>query len=262
MQQHLDALPRADRQRFDERGLVRLEGLVPPKTAEALADRLWANLASKDGVRRDDPKSWSVERPWAFQAIRGSGAFLGMATPELRGVLDDVMGGPWIEPKAWGQPLVCFPQAAPWTLPSKVWHLDLPGGKDAFSTHMGRLFLVLAPLRPKGGGTLVATGSHRLVARMAETATGRQSSAEARRRLIAEHAWFRDLMGEDPATPGRIERFMQAETDVDGVACRVEEMTGERGDVFLMHPLSLHAPSPNVRDQPRLVLSEAIYPQA
>src|ERR1700741_1376513 len=104
----------AERQQLADHGLVRLEGLVPPRTAEALADRLWANLSSKDGARRNDPRSWTVERPWGFQALRGSGAFADMATPALRAVLDDVIGGPWNEPRAWGQPLVCFPQPGAW----------------------------------------------------------------------------------------------------------------------------------------------------
>jgi hypothetical protein len=255
------ALSRPDREQLDERGLVKLEGLVPRRAAEALADRLWTELARKDGARRDDPRTWTVERPWAFQSVRGSGAFADMATPELRAVLDDLIGGPWNEPRAWGQPLVCFPQPGAWSLPSKVWHLDLPGGADAFSTHLGRVFLILGPLQPQGGGTLIAAGSHRLVARMAGAAPGRQSSAEARRRLKAEHAWFRDLMGEDPGTPDRVARFMEAETVVAGVPCRVEEMTGAPGDVFLMHPLALHTMSPNVANQPRLVLTETIYPK-
>jgi len=257
----LRGLSPADRRQLADHGLVRLEGLVPRPTVETMADRLWASLASKDGVRRSDPHTWSVARPWGFQSVRGSGAFADMASPAVRAVLDDVIGGPWNEPRAWGQPLICFPQPGPWTLPSKVWHLDLPGGRDAFSTHMARVFLILAPLRPQGGGTLVATGSHHLVARMAGTTSGRQSSAEARKRLMAEHAWFGDLMGEDPSTPGRRARFMETETQVAGVTCRVEEMTGEPGDVLLMHPLSLHAPAPDVLDQPRLVLSETIYPK-
>ena len=255
-------LSRADRQQFDERGLVRLSGLAPQRDCEAMADAIWADLARREGVRRDDRATWTIEGPWGFQAVRNAGVLNAMATPAVRAVVDALMGpGGWEEPRAWGQPLARFPSPGPWALPAKVWHLDLPGGAGAFQTRFGRVFLLLAPVRPRGGGTLVATGSHRLVTGMTGVAAHRQNSAEARRRLAARHAWFRELMSEDAAGPDRIARFMGAETRVDGVACRVEEMTGEAGDVFLMHPASLHAPSPNVLDQPRLALAQTIYPK-
>jgi hypothetical protein len=255
-------LSRADRQRFDERGLVRLSGLVPQRDCESMAEAIWQDLARREGIRREDRTTWTIEGPWGFQAVRKAGALNAMATPALRGVIDELMGpGRWTEPRAWGQPLVRFPSPGPWTLPAKVWHLDLPGGSGAFQTRIARVFLLLAPVRPRGGGTLVATGSHRLVTGMTDVAAHRQSSAEARRRLAARHAWFGELMSEEAAGPDRIPRFTAAETRVDGVACRVEEMTGEAGDVFLMHPASLHAPSKNVLDQPRLALAETIYPK-
>ena len=255
-------LSRADRQRFEERGLVRLEQLVARRACEAMAAAIWQDLARREGVQRAAPATWTVQRPWGFQAPRNAGAFQAMASPSVRAAIDELMGpGAWAEPRAWGQPLVSFPQGELWELPAKVWHLDLPGGPGAFQTRIGRVFLLLAPIKARGGATLVATGSHRLVTRMTDVAAHRQNSAEARRRLAARYGWFRELMSGDPAEPGRIARFMEAETRVDGVPCRVEEMTGEPGDVFLMHPASLHAPTSNALDEPRLVLAQTIYPK-
>jgi hypothetical protein len=49
---------------------------------------------------------------------------------------------------------------------------------------------------------------------------------------------------------------------VDGVPLQVEEITGEPGDVILMHPHALHDGSDNVLETPRLALTQTIYPKA
>lgn len=45
---------------------------------------------------------------------------------------------------------------------------------------------------------------------------------------------------------------------VRGVHVRVEEMTGEPGDLIVMHPAMFHSISPNGLDTPRMMLSQAI----
>jgi hypothetical protein len=257
-------LSRADQRQLDERGLVKLPGLVPRRACEEMAERIWQELARKDGVRRGHPATWTVERPAQFKALTDTGAFKAMATPGYRAVLDDLMGAErWEAPKAWGQPLVCFPRrVGRWDVPYQSWHLDLPAHPKHQSLMVGRTFTILAPLRPGGGGTLVATGSHRVTFRLAETAGAQQSSALMRKRLKTEHRWFHDLMTPDKRREDRIARFMRVETDVGGVACRVEEMTGEPGDVYVMHPAALHAGASNMLDAPRLVLAQTVYPKS
>ena len=46
---------------------------------------------------------------------------------------------------------------------------------------------------------------------------------------------------------------------MDGVPVRVCEMLGEPGDVILMHPLMMHAPTPNVLATPRMMLTQFAY---
>jgi hypothetical protein len=251
------------RQRFDEQGLVKLCGFIPREAAEAMADRLWRELARKHGVRRDQPQSWRAERPAQLGAFQKTGAFNGMATPELRAVLDELIGRDrWAEPSSWGLPLVCFPQGAQtWELPHQVWHFDLTPDPRLRGAMVGRIFVLLAPLAPRGGGTLVATGSHLVAEAIFQQRGAHRSSQEMRKQLLAASPWFRDLMsparGED-----RIARFMGSTTVVDGIPLRVEEITGEPGDVFLMHPHALHGLSSNVRDHPRLALSQTVYPKS
>lgn len=252
-------LSTAQRRAFEDRGLLKLPGLLAAADAEAMADRLWAYIAEKHGMRRGARKTWTQERPWEFQGISKSDAFAGFASPGVRALLDEVMGeGRWAEPAYWGQPLVCFPVGqSEWRLPSRVWHIDGPVDPPARWRPMARLFAILAPVEPHGGGTLVATGSHRIVLEMARRAGRQLSSAETRKRLQAAHPWFTELGAED-ARPDRTARFMDRETVVDGVPLRIEEMTGEPGDVWLMHQNALHAPSPNARAAPRLALAQTV----
>ncbi|HEY8571323.1 phytanoyl-CoA dioxygenase family protein [Phenylobacterium sp.] len=259
----LKGLSRQSRQRFDEHGLVKLEGLVARRTAEQMADILWQDLARRHRIQRRDRATWRIERPSDFKQLRQTDAFRAMATPEVRAVLDDLLGrGQWVEPDAWGQPLVCFPTPrGRWDVPHQHWHLDLPAHPERFRLLIGRLFMLVAPLRAQGGGTLVATGSHRLIEALSDQADVELSSAVMRRHLKSQHRWFAELMA--PTRDfDRSERFMGAPTLIQGVPIQVEEMTGEPGDVFLMHPAALHAGAPNTGDEPRLVLTQFVNPKA
>jgi hypothetical protein len=249
----------AARERFATRGLVRFEGAVARPVAEAMADRLWDDLERRTAARRDDPASWTAERVFGFQDVLASGAFDAMATPAVRDLLDALMGaGRWTAPAHWGQPLTCFPTPAPWVLPRANWHIDGPCEPASRRVMVGRLFLILGPLVPQGGGTLVAAGSHRLVEALADQAGETIRSGDMRQRLAARYPWFAQLMS--PSEDDRIARFMARETEVAGVPLQVEEMTGEPGDLWLMHPRALHNGSPNAASLPRLVLTQFVMP--
>ncbi|HZZ67547.1 MAG TPA: phytanoyl-CoA dioxygenase family protein [Phenylobacterium sp.] len=254
------ALSPEQRRRFDDRGLVRLPGLVSQRASAEMADRLWAEMTRKDGVQRKAPATWTVERPAHFKNLQDTGAFKAMGSPGVRAALDDLMGaGRWAEPATWGLPLVCFPGGRRvWDVPFQSWHLDGPA--DPGPALVGRVFLILEPLRPQGGGTLVALGSHRLARRLAEKARKQFSSGEIRKRLAAEHPWFAALMAPSPPGEARTDRFMRP-TQVGGIECEVAEMTGDPGDVWLMHPNILHAGAPNVLDRPRLALTQFVMPK-
>jgi len=257
------ALSGEQRRRFDERGLVKLKGLIEPGLAEAMAERLWRELAGRHGVRRDQPQSWRAERPAQFGALQKTGAFNAMATPELRGVLDDLIGRDrWTEPQSWGLALACFPTAAPaWDVPHQVWHFDLTIDPKPLAM-VGRVFVLLAPLLSRGGGTLVATGSHRIAQTLVAARGVPLKSQEVRRLLVKADPWFRDLLSPPVAGEDRIARFMGCETIVDGVPLRVEEITGAPGDVFLMHPHALHGLSANTQNTPRLALTQTVRPKS
>lgn len=250
------------RETLEDRGLLRIPGFLARKAADAMADTVWRDLDRRFGVRRRDPSTWTQERPSDFKALSRSGAFKAMDTPELRALLDDLLGrDAWTPPPYWGQPLVCFPtDHGRWDVPAKNWHLDLPADPQRFATMTGRLFLVLAPLAARGGGTLVVEGSHRLVLDIAERGGHQLSSSAIRKRLQSEHRWFGDLLAPTPDLD-RVARFMAAPTVVNGVPVQVTEITGDPGDLWLMHPAALHTLAPNVLDTPRLVLAQFVYPK-
>lgn len=151
-----------------------------------------------------------------------------------------------------------FPQSGTaWDVPASGWHLDSQGDLEELT--MVVVFTHLAPVRPRGGGTLVMTGSHRLT-----TPAGPQAdnapvrSAEVKAHLRTMHPWLRDLWttGSDA---DRIHRYLAAGAVINGVHVRAEELTGEPGDAVIMHPRLLHTMAPNSLNAPRMMLLQFLH---
>jgi hypothetical protein len=240
---------------FDCRGLLHLPGAVPGLDADAMRDRIWRYLRQTRGVAAERPRTWAVGTPAHFQALVRTGAFDAMATAQVRGAVDALLVRPGWEPppKHWGRPLVTFPQpGVPWRLPVSGWHMDSSG--RAGDPRLV-VFACLSPVRSRGGGTLVVTGSHRL------TRVGRRyaglRSADVRARLANDHPWFRDLLTRSDE-PDRTERLLSSSSVVEEEEVRIEEVTGDTGDAFVMDPRLLHAVAPNSLNTPRLMLLQFI----
>jgi hypothetical protein len=250
---HLTAAQRAE---FEASGVLRLPGLLPAAAAEAMAGALWEDLARRFGALRGRSETWSGSRPAQFQALERSGAFDAFAGAEVTALAEAIVGPGPLTP-AWrgGQPLVSFPTGE-WDIPHRQWHFDLPVYGDVNDIAVARLFTFLEPVRPRGGGTLFVVGSHQAVCALVREAgsTTAVNSSEARKRLRQASPWFDALFS--PGGDDRVGRFMRDGADVWGVPVRVEEMTGEPGDVLAMHPAVLHAGAPNGLDQPRLMLTQ------
>ena len=188
------------------------------------------------------------------------GLFDPMLSPTVHETLDTLLGkGNWPRPSATGQLLMTPPDAEHWTLPCKLWHTDFPapGWSDA-SVPGAQLFVLLDDLEDRQGGTIFVGGSHRLMRDLPERADpdypGR--SAELRKSLRRRVPWLRDLW-RTGQTPEERRALQLDETAVqDGVPLRILETTGKAGDVFVMHPWLLHAPSPNVRGRMRVIVTE------
>lgn len=253
------------REQFLETGIVCVPDVIPKADAAAMADRLWAVCEARDGLRRDRPETWTRDRPRLFQFgdLRRDDAFAPMRSAGLDALLDDFFGARgWTPPQHWGGPLVTFPTPGPWTVASGSWHLDMMPGQrlDPWPTVV-RVFAFLERLEPGGGGTLYVAGSARLAMALIAAGRAQRRSAKLREAMKRACPWIALLCSPDDRED-RNRRFMQEGCDLDGVRLVVGEMTGEAGDVFLMHPGTLHAGSTNYRSTPRMMLAETITAKA
>jgi Phytanoyl-CoA dioxygenase (PhyH) len=241
---------------FHTTGLLRLEAAFPRPAAEAMLDRLWEFLAGQYAIDRDERSTWTVESPAGFQPVTHSGVFRAVGSDSLCAALDALFGaGQWVRPQWWGRPLVTFPGDGPWELPDRGWHFDfMPASAGQRPV---QFFAFLNEVHPRGGGTLVLTGSHRLVAPYLDR--GEAFRMPAVRASLAAHPWLHGLW--EPGDGGdRIQRYMNDGTIVDGVPLRVVELTGKPGDVILMHSDCFHSAAPNHLAEPRMMLTGMIDP--
>ena len=253
------ALTQAQRAQFLESGVVRAPGVIPREAAATMADRLWDACERLHGVVRGQPETWTRERVFQFNELRREGAFSPMRSAGLEALLDDFFGGRgWTAPQHWGGPLVTFPSAGAWQVTSASWHLDiLPGQPLDPWPSVVRVFTFLEPAPPACGGTLYVAGSARLAQALVGSGRAKLRSARLREAMKRASPWIAALCS--PVDDGdRTRRFMQAGAEVDGVRLVVGEMTGEPGDVWLMHPGTLHAGAMNCGVGPRMMLAETI----
>ena len=246
---------------FERNGILRLKGAVPATDIESMTALVWDNLQRRYPLRRDQSETWTSQRINGFHALDKSVTFQEIGSAKVCQILDDLLGsGKWQQPVRWGFLLIAFPESTGrWDVPYTSWHLDLPASHSLEDLFAVRLFTCLRPLRHGGGATLVLAGSHLLVEDLAQRNAGRRlRSADVRGALIRNYPWIRALCSRGE-TVDRIGRFMNSGTAVSGAELCVIEMAGEPGDVFLVHPLILHAPSTNCADVPRMVLSTFVY---
>lgn len=256
----------AQHREFKEMGLLRLRGAIPASDVGAMCDRLWDALAKERQMYRDDPQTWISSRLHHFNALRRAGVYAKMASPTVLGALDDLFGPrEWQHPLRWGTLLANFPGSPPaapdkWEVPNQGWHVDLPA-KAMHGKLLGAIvFAHLDTVVPGGGGTVVVTGTHRLIEEFVERKGSPDlvRSHDSRKLLARSDPWLRDLSSHDQ-TGDRMYRFMHQGTVVDGVPLKVVEVTGDPGDVIFMHPWMLHARAPNYSSSPRLTLHQAIF---
>jgi ectoine hydroxylase-related dioxygenase (phytanoyl-CoA dioxygenase family) len=184
--------------------------------------------------------------------------FRAFLTDELDAVSDQLLGPGWHSYDQHPQALISFPQEAAWELPHKVWHFDLPARGQTDHLPAVRFFGFANRVVERGGGTLVVSGSHELVRRLVEASPSQDfgQSADVRRELRRVSPWFAALAAEGG---DRIRQFMVDGDEVDGVRVRVVELTGEAGDVVVMHPWVFHNISQNTAERPRMMMSHTVY---
>jgi len=246
---------------FEERGLLRLPGMVEPRVVGELRERIFALFRERRLVPDPVPPAFAVSPSKTASVVNACG-FEEVWGADVHELLDGLLGaGAWHRPKHAGQLLaVTFPRCcATWQLPHKVWHLDYAAPGVLRSIPGVQLFLCVDRVAARAGGTLVVSGTHRLIdaLRLREGPAWPGRSADVRKRLKAEVPWLGELCSLREAED-RESRFMKQPTSCNGAPLQVVELTGEPGDVFAMHPWLLHAPAANCGTLPRMMLTERI----
>jgi hypothetical protein len=243
---------------FQTYGWVRVQGAFSADKAAAMREAVW-HVLSRRGIRRDNPATWKEERPVHLQELKDNPVFRAAWGKRTIAAIDEVMDGTaWQMPKSPGAHFIAFPSREEWSIPSSGWHSDA-NYQSALAPPAGaRLFALFGDVRPRAGGTLILSGSHRLVHQwFKDHPQPRGARGTEFRKLLQAHPYIRDLH-----TPGdrdeRVARFMERVEEADGIPLQVIETTGVAGDVILIHPLMLHVAAPNNGSQLRFLLSGAV----
>lgn len=245
---------------FDAAGVLVLPGYFPAGDMAAMADAVWSDMHRRFGIDRQQPETWTIERPGKFQGLVRSGALRAFGSERLFAIGDAFLGeGAWLKPKPHqtGAPLVTFSTGAKWDVPHRLWHLDTSASDCIDRLPAIRVFTFLEPSRPRGGGTPYIAGSHRFAMEIAaRTPDAHLHSPDVRAVLEREHPWFAALFragGQD-----RVQRFMTDGAVINGTMVQVREMIGEPGDAVIMHPAVFHSIAVNELRRPRMMLMQVL----
>lgn len=237
---------------------MRLPEAFSSEAAAAMRDVVWQALTD-GGIEPDDPSTWTVERPAHLQGLRAHPAFREVASPAVLAAIDGIMEGrSYPSPKDWGSLFIAFPNGRPWRVPASGWHIDAKYTSPLHPPRGVKTFALLGDVAPCGGGTLVVSGSHRLVHRwFGEHPPPPGAKSADMRKLLLALPYLRDLQTESEPDE-RIARFMDTPEHNGDIALQVVELAGLAGDMFLLHPLTMHAASPNASSAPRFMLSGGV----
>ena len=240
---------------FDQRGVLRLPGLLAAERVRRARDYVLSRLA-RAGLWRDG--DWRLDdrpRPqWPDSGVKSS-KVIGNRHPDVEALIDEpalleIVGG-LLEGQPFDREIYKRPQVMvtlsnidAWTVPAD-WHVD--GPRLASGRPPGvQLFAFLDTVEPGGGGTLVIAGSHRLLNEGRIVATG-----DVPRRLRQED-FFRPLYADADDAADRA-RLVNHEGAVGDVALEVVELTGAPGDAYLIDLRVLHTAAPNASSRPRMM---------
>ena len=269
------ALSDTDIEHFMERGYVRVEAAFPHEAALRAQDDVWEQLA-RWGVQKSDPATWT--QPMVhLQETFDTPAFRACKTQRLKDTVEDLLGeGRWRTRETndgWGWWPVNFAVGAdrPWDVPAAGWHWDGQHFRHYVNApDQGLLLLcIFSDIRSQGGATLIAEGSHKVVARFLSGHPDGVELVDGIRECLTSHPWLADL-ADRPISPAvcydrerfaqwqqsgdRIARFMnRAFVDDAGFYLQVVEATASAGDIFVCHPFLFHCQSQNSVRVPRFL---------
>jgi hypothetical protein len=206
---------------FDTHGYLRLEQAAPRGVADAARERLWAQL----GLSPDGP--WPEAVTWAAD-LTGEGPFGELARSRvLADALDAICGrGGWTPRGSLGNIPVRFPTRPP--ADDRGWHIDLntPGDDGTWSItrspHTLLVLTLLSEVSSDDAPTRIRAGSHRDTAR---------------------------VLGDEPLGAVEAGRLV----DVASASRPVRHAIGAPGDMYVLHPFTVHAADEHRGSTPRFM---------
>ncbi|MBO0676098.1 mitomycin antibiotics/polyketide fumonisin biosynthesis protein [Mycolicibacterium sp. S2-37] len=212
-----------DVEAFLRDGFLKIEQPELRAAADAARALLWRQI----GLAPDDPASWTSPVVWAAD-LTGTGPFGELSrSPRLATALDRVCGpGAWQPRGALGNIPVRFP-ARPGA-DDRGWHVDLNTPQDDGSwmvsarPHTMLVLTLLSEVGADDAPTRIRVGSYRAVA----VALGDRVLDAVAAGAIADRA---------------------------SAGCTVTLATGNPGDMYLLHPLTVHAADEHRGATPRFM---------
>jgi hypothetical protein len=221
---------------------------------------IWHHAERQAGLRPGDPASWAGSPVLNWKALNRNQVFGPLAdNPAVTAALDAIFGaGGWRRPRPGAQILFSLPEPGPWVMPGS-WHIDCGFDHPSWPVPTVKLFAFADEVGPLGGGTMLLTGTHRLVdlyqrSLPAAVGAGKENWAA----FMRHHPWLaRRLRGADLSGHGRA--LIGETEEIHGVPVRLVELTGSPGDVVIVHQHVFHARTPDTGARPRLMLAKEIH---
>jgi hypothetical protein len=221
-----DVLGPDDIELFIESGYATVRQAFTAGQAAAAAECVWRRMEEKAGIRKADPSTW----PQAYDIEEHliSPVVLDCFTDRIASAIGQLAGpGRWRGERRWGLWPVnfSFGKSRPYDFPVTGWHIDGNWFTHTIDSPKQGLLVIglFTDIEPRGGGTILALGSHKRTAR-----------------VLAGHPdgiGHRDLFNEVLSEP--IGNF--------------HEITGSAGDVVLAHPFLFHTRGIKHTGPPRII---------
>ena len=251
---------------FIEWGFVKIEGLIPVEIVDPIREMVIERLrrhgfwGSEGWLPPADAEAAKKLSITLKEISRSSKSLRPILTDRVLAYASDLVSGHELK---LSPPITQFLFTAPrsyvlnhdgrwngeWEVPRSIWHLDMPRSA-AIGPPGPEMFTFLNRVEPKGGGTLVLAGSHRLLNDV------EYLSSKGVKKKLKRHAYFQELTGKSGDDDRS--RFMEDVGHIDDVPVQVVELTGDPGDVYFVDLRLLHSIGANTSDQPRMMIAQRL----
>jgi hypothetical protein len=241
---------------FAQQGYVRVSEALSSEYVAKVQAAIWEQLNAQYGIVQTDRATWKAG--WCGINKNTVDKKAGkQTTPRLIGAVNQLLGeGNWRPLKTLGGLLLTLPfdPSEQWDR-AFDWHVDNDPRLYLGSLDELMLFTFYSSVERHGGGTLILSGSHRLIEHYLQTNPNDTVSALSliKDGLFRWHPYFAELTWHRSAALRSTEALMESPVDVHGFPVQVVELTGKPGDAILCHPALLHAISANCSSTPRLM---------